>query len=621
MFDTGQQLMRQAYDVRTHMSVRFATPAAVLLLVLLTPSCRQARPAPAEFRDAIPLPEEPLVTQAESVGRYGGRFVIPETTAPRTFNAMMASETNTTALTDRMFIGLVDFDKTTQEIVPMLAKSWERASDGLTWTFHLRRGASFSDGHPLTSDDVVFSFTVAYDSALHPPIQDGMKMEGQNWTVTAPDSYTVVLKTPKPNALLLTLAAAVPILPKHVLQEPFQSGRFAAAYGVDTDPSKVVTSGPWRLRQYAAGEKTVLARNPYWFGVDQRKQRLPYLDELVYLVVSDAEAADLKFRSREVDGLVGLLPQSYPWYQEHQREGDFTLYDLGPSLSSTHFWFNLNPVRKPSPGKTLGEPAVGRTKYAWFSNPVFRRAVSMAIDRDAMIHSIFGGNGVKAWSITTVGDKVWYNPHVIAYDYNPAEARRLLAGLGWKDSNGDGVIEDAKGNPVRFALETNSNATTRVAMANFIKDDLAKLGIAVTLSAIDFNTLVTHYRNDFHYDAALSGLVSGLPTDPGLAQNVWRSSGISHRWNVRQPVPETPEEARIDGLMDRLISEPDLGRRKDIWTDIENIVNEQSWIIWLPSAILKVPVRNRFGNMHPTVFDNQLLRGIEQVYLKPQPSV
>ena len=82
------------------------------------------------------------------------------------------------------------------------------------------------------------------------------------------------------------------------------------------------------------GEKTVLGRNPYYYGFDQHKQRLPYLDELVFLIVPDQDAADLKFRSGELDGLDNVKPENYKWYEENQQKGNFTLHDLGPALSS-----------------------------------------------------------------------------------------------------------------------------------------------------------------------------------------------------------------------------------------------------------------------------------------------
>ena len=114
---------------------------------------------------------------------------------------------------------------------------------------------------------------------------------------------------------------------------------------------------------------------------------------------------------------------------------------------------------------------------------MFRRAVSMAIDRDAMIPSVFFGEARKNWAIATPANKMWHSPDLVRYDYNPAEAKRLLASLGWKDGNGDGVLEDARGNPITFTLKTNSDNTLRIGMANFIKDDLAKVGINVIARA------------------------------------------------------------------------------------------------------------------------------------------
>ena len=599
------------------------SPKRVVALIMLFGICGlglegcDRRPGDvAGARDEAPLPSEPLTKQVASVGRYGGRFVLGETNPPKTFNAMMANETSSTDITGQLFVGLAEFDKITQKEGPNLATSWEVAPDGLTWTFHLRRGAAFSDGHPMTADDVLFSFAVVYDPTLHPAGQDLLKMDGKSFDISAPDPQTVVIKTPAPNAMLVALASSVPIVPKHILEPAFKSGAFASAYNVSTPPDKLVTSGPWRLQQYVPGEKTVLGPNPHWFGVDQQRHRLPYLNELVYLVVPDQDAADLKFRSGELDGLENVKPENYRWYEEHQQEGNFTLLDLGPRLSSNFFWFNLNPVRKPTPGKKVGEPWVGPVKYAWFNNPVFRRAVSMAVDRDAMIPSIFYGYAMKNWSTATPGNKLWHNPDIIRYDHNIDEARRLLASLGWKDTNSDGVLEDTRGNPISFSLKTNSDNLLRIGMTNFIKDDLAKVGIKVTLAPVNFNTLVTNIRDDFQYDAVLLGLQSGVPPDPGMGQNVWRSSGRTHQWNTSQPKPETPQEARIDKLMDALVSTPDFAKRKEAWNEIQNIVNEQCWMVWLPTQVIKVPVRSRFGNLQPTSIPHVLLRDIEQVYVK-----
>ena len=589
---------------------------ALCATTIASSGCRRRAADAVEYSDPHPLPAEPAIYEAASSGRYGGRFVLGQISNPRTFNAMMANEQSSSDITERAFTRLAEHDNIAQKNIPGLAKSWEMAADGLTWTFHLRKGAAFSDGHPMTAEDVLFSFRLAYDDTLHPSVQDLLKMGGKPFEVTSPDPHTVVIKSPASNAALVDSVASVPIMPKHVLEASFKDGSFASAYNVSTPPDKIVTSGAWRVKQYVPGEKTVLGRNPYWFGVDQQNRLLPYLDEIVFLIVPDLDAADLKFRAGELHGLDDVKPENYRWYTDNQQKANFTLYDLGPDMNTNHFWFNLNKVQKATPGKKIGDPFADPVKYSWFNNPVFRRAVSMAIDRDAMIPSVFFGDGVKNWAIATPSNKLWHSPDLIKFDYNPEEAKRLLAGLGWKDRNGDGVIEDARGNAVTFTLKTNSSNTTRIAMTNFIKEDLAKIGINVLPAPIDFNTVITNLRSDFQYDAILLGLQSGVPPDPSMMGNVWRSSGLTHQWFLAQAKPDTPEEARIDRLMDVIVGAQNLGERQKAYKEIETIANEQNWMIWLPIRVQKLPVSNRFGNIQPSILRHRILWNSYSIYVK-----
>jgi len=603
---------------------RTLTGATLALAIGAVAACGGGGNAPASqtqtqkavVREPKPLPEEPRVDRTPEIGTYGGRFVLGQTTGPKTFNAMMAGETSSTDVTRLLFTALIDFDNETQEEVPALAKTWDVASDGLTWTYHLRKGAAFSDGHPITSADVLFSFQVAYDDTLHPSVQDLLITGTRKWDISAPDDYTIVVKLPAPNAMTSASVGSVNILPKHVLEAPFKSGAFASAYSVNTPPEQLVTSGPWRLKQYVPGEKTVVEPNPYWYGVDTQKNRLPYLDEVVFLVLPDQDAADLKFRAGQIDGLDNVKPENYQWYAENQQQNNYTLYDLGPSLSTNFFFFNLNTAHKTENGKKVGDPYVDPGKFAYFNNPVFRRAVSMAVDRDAMIPSIFFGDAVKNWSQSTAGAKAWYTPDVVKYDYNPDEAKRQLASLGFKDSNGDGILEDTHGQPVSFSIKTNSDNKMRVGMANFIRDDLAKVGIKVTLVPVDFNTLITNIRDDKQYEAVLLGLQTGVPPDPAMGQNTWRSSGRTHNWHISEPTPATPEEAHIDKLMDTLVSVSDMTVRRQAWTEVQNIVNQMSWLIWLPTMNAKLPMRNGFGNAKPSVIPHRLLWNIDRVFVK-----
>ncbi len=587
-----------------------------LALAVAAGGCGQTGQTKTAYHDPNPLPPDTMTVAAAEIGTYGGRFVIGATSAPKTFNAIMANETSSTDVTQLLFMGLADYDNATQKDIPALAKSWDVSPDGLTWTWHLRRGARFSDGHPITSEDVLFCFKVVYDDKLHPSLQDLLKPGGKPMEVFAPDSYTVVTRIAVRNAMVVPAVGSLRIMPKHILEPAYLNGDFAAAYNTSTAPESLVTTGAWTVGQFVPGEKLVLSRNPWWYGVDAKGQRLPYLDEVVFLFVPDQEAATLKFQSGELHGLDNVKPEDYQRYAERQEKENFTLYDLGPSLTTNFFWFNLNTVHEAKPGKRLGAPYADPVKYAWFRNPVFRRAVSMAIDRDAIIKSVLFGEAVKNWAIMTPGAKQWYDPDVKGYDYDPEQAKRLLANLGWKDGNGDGYLEDTQGHTIAFTLKTNGDNKVRMQMSNFIKDDLAKIGIKCTPVGADFNTLVTNIREDFQYDAISLGLGSAVPADPGMGQNFFRSSGPTHYWNAKQPNPETKEEAAINQLMDACVGTLDLAKRREAATQLQQIINQQCWVIWMPTVRAKIPVRNGFGNLQPTIIPHRILWNIDRVFVK-----
>jgi peptide/nickel transport system substrate-binding protein len=151
-------------------------------------------------------------------------------------------------------------------------------------------------------------------------------------------------------------------------------------------------------------------------------------------------------------------------------------------------------------------------------------------------------------------------------------------------------------------------------------DDLAKVGIKVNLVPVDFNTLITNLRSDFQYDAMLLGLQGSAPPTPGNGQNVWRSSGDAHQWFVKQQKPDTPEEARIDHLMDVILTNQDVAAQKTAWREMQTIVSEQAWMTWLPALEVKVPVSNRFGNVQPSILAHRILWNIERLFVKSRES-
>jgi peptide/nickel transport system substrate-binding protein len=599
-----------------------AAAAFMTCLALALAGCGGGARGSGTYVDHHPLPPDTMTTAMDEPGKYGGRFVAGATSSPRTFNPIMANETSSNEIIQLLFISLTDIDYRTQADIPMLAKAWEFSDDKRTVTYHLRRGATFSDGHPITSEDVKFCFDVVMDRELHPSMQDHLVMElgGRRvpFTYSAPDSYTFVLTSPAVDALILAHAGNIRVLPKHVLEPAFKAGRFASAYGVNTPPESLVTSGAFRVRSFAENQQTVLERNPYWFGVDASGRRLPYLDQVVFRVAKDQEVAAQMFHAGELDGLDNVKPEDYRQYAADQQRKDFTLHEVGPSFNTNFFWFNLNKVRQAEKGRKVGEPRVEPWKYAIFSNRDFRRAVSMAIDRDAMVKGPFYGYGFKAWSIMTSGNARWYDSTITAPDHDPEGAKALLDQLGFTDRNGDGIREDAAGHPISFTLVFNADNKLRASIATLMQDDLAKVGIKLVPSGLDFNTLVTKTRNEYQYDACLLGLGSAVPADPAMGANFWKTSGITHYWASKQPEgkADTPAEARINALFQQHVNTTDLGERKATFREMSQVLNDECFVIWLPTLELRIPVSSRFGNVHPSPMPHRILWNADRIFEK-----
>jgi peptide/nickel transport system substrate-binding protein len=593
--------------------VRRPAPFSACVFTIVTLSSCGGSAAPPEGRayvDTLPAPEEPLVMRSGDVGSYGGRFVMTTTSMPETFNPITSTTTYSADVTDRLFVALTTLRLDTQETAPSLASRWECSDDALSCTFHLRRGAKFSDGHPITAEDVAFTFEAINDPKVATFNRDLWQMDGVPFQIATPDAATVIVRAPKPNGNLLSYVGLVPILPKHVLQPMLKDGTFNRAYGLNTPPAEVVTSGPWRLMRYVSNERIELSRNPYWFGTDAKGQRQPFLDQLMFLIVPDTETADLMFRSGQADAMTRPAPATVQWYVEHQEGADFTVHTLGPALGTSLIFFNQND------GEAGEAPPVGTIKAAWFKNPVFRRAVAAAIDRDAIIASVLSGHGVKYWTNATPADKRWHVPDIPHEDYNPERARRLLASLGWRDRDGDDVLEDTDGHTVSFSLTTSTGVTTSVGMANFVRDDLAKIGMRVTLNAVEFNTLSNNLDTK-KYDAIAMGFSRGTLDPPA---RFFRSDG-RHPWQKQIRPPLSREQQRVDELAALILGDTNVDRRKAWFRELNTIVNEQAWVIWMPVQVMRTPLRNRFGNLRPSSLSSSassVLWNAEEFFVAPQ---
>jgi len=285
--------------------------------------------------------EELLVLPGE-VGRSGGRLVVSLRGEPKTLNPIVAADTRSREVIGVMQGDLVHINRVTQLTEPALAKSWKVSADGLTYTLVLRKGLKFSDGHSMDAEDVLFSFQVYLDENTHAPQRDLIIVGGKPIVVRKIDAQTVVFQMPKPYGVGERLFDGMAILPRHLLEKSFQEGKLGQIGSLSAAANQWAGLGPFRLKEYVAGQRLVLERNPYYWKSDSKGTRLPYLDELVFLFVPNADAQVLKFQSGETDMISQLGAENFSVLSRQQN--GFTVTDAGPGLEYNFLFFNLNDI-------------------------------------------------------------------------------------------------------------------------------------------------------------------------------------------------------------------------------------------------------------------------------------
>jgi peptide/nickel transport system substrate-binding protein len=592
---------------------------APILLVLavaifgLSGCGKKTETAPGKPAASYPLPAPPVVVDCEP-GNLGGRFVIAELGDPKTFNPIMENEQSSQDILRMMFWTLLNLDSPTQDLKPGLAESWTNSPDGKTWTITLRKNLRWSDGEPLTADDVVFTCNdVIFNTNIDNVTRDSFMINGQPFVAKKIDDLTFQIVTPEVYApFLTTFAASVNILPKHILAKAVADGTFVSAYGINSDPAFVVGSGPYRLKEYKAAQYTRLERNPYFCEVDKQGQRLPYFDDVIFTVVPNMNAMSLRFLSGESDVDDNIYAYEYEHFKTEEQKGKFKLLEPGISTEMSFFWFNQNT----NVNAKTGQPIVDPKKLKWFRNTKFRQAVSYDIDRDAILKSVDSGRGIPAYGFETPGNKKWFNPNIRNYLHDLDKAKALLKEIGIGQRNGDEFATDADGNKIEFVLNSNTGNSVREKVAVLIANDLKQLGFNVTFQPIEFNTLITKIDDTHDYECVLLGLYS-TGTDPSLGMNVIKSSGYTHQWFPRQTTPSTDWEARMDYLMDAQNKTLDFAERKKDYDEVQAILAEQQPMIFTRTPIFYAAIRADVGNVRPTPLSiYRATWNLEELYFK-----
>lgn len=531
----------------------------------------------------------------------GGSLTASVRSEPRSFNRYVAPDPTSDLVSLLTHGKLVRINKETQAWEPWLAEEVAASPDGMTYTLTLREDVTFSDGTPLTSADVLFSFRAVYDPDTGSALADALRVDGAPLEVTAPDAHTVVVRFPAAFGPGPRLLDNLPILPAHLLEPALTAGEFRSAWSLTTPPSELAGLGPFVLADYVAGQRLVFARNPHYWRRDASGGALPYLDRLVLEIVPEQNAEILRLESGDVDLIASeIRAEDYVAAKRAADDGRLRLVDLGVGLDPSLLWFNLDPDSK------ANDP-----RRAWLQSRELRQAISAAVDRESFADTVFLGAGAPVFGPVTPANRQWFSSSVPTDRFDPARARALLRQAGLDDRDNDGSLEDASGAAVRFSLLTQKGHTGRERGAAVLQQDLGDLGIQVDIVALEPGALFDRYsRAD--YDAMYFGMLAS-DTDPAVNLDFWLSSGAFHVWHPGQDTPSTEWERRIDNLMLRQVATVDHAERRRLFDEVQTIFASELPAIYFVAPRVFVAMSSRVANATPVVLRPQVLWDAERL--------
>ncbi|WP_416235810.1 ABC transporter substrate-binding protein [Pseudanabaena sp. CCNP1317] len=555
------------------------------------------------------------------------RLVVPLDSDIKTFNPVLINDAYSGIVIGYTLSGLISENPITKELEAELAEKWEFQQDGKQLIFTMRPDLKWSDGQPLTVDDVLFTYqNIIFNEKIPTGTRDVLRI-GQSQTlpkVEKLDDRRISFLLSEPFAPALRTLGGIGVLPKHVFEPTLQEDpnapekklKFLETWTLSTPVNQLVGSGAYMIQEYRPSERVIYKPNPYYW----RKGK-PYIEQFVMQIVESPDTALLRFRSQDLD-MYRLRGEDYQLLKRFEQRDRYKIYNAGPATGQAFIMFNLNKGRNPK----TNEPFVDLKKSKWFNDVNFRRAVAYALNREAMITNLSRGLAQTQNSPVSIPSPYFFPPEkgLKVYDYQPEKSKEILLQAGYK-YNSEQQLLDAEGNLVRFTLLAPAGG--RVAMGAQIKSDLEKIGMKIDFNPVDFRIISDKLDNSKQWDATILGFTGGA--EPNSAINLWATDGDSHLFN-KGPVGDEPPfpgreiadwEKKIHSLMIQGAQELDETKRKAIYAEYQQLVQEQLPLIHLTIPLYLVAVRDRVENAQPSSLAGSTgvtgaLWNIEQLKLK-----
>lgn len=550
-----------------------------------------------------------------------GDWVISHTLSdPEGLNPIITNDATSSAIGKFIFEAMLELDYATAELTPVLAESRPVISDDhLTYTFTLKKNVKFSDGHPLTAKDVLFSFKVV----KNPLIINAAPLRNYFLDVKdvqTPDDYTVVITMTKPYFLAESFLGGLQVLPKHILDPENLTDKYAIAEtnnpevaakseAMNTfakwfqEPEKnrekkyLVGSGPYTFEEWRTSENIRIKRFDGYWNKGNNKYKTSYPDQIVFKVVNDRPAAVTALKNGELDFMEYIPPVLFTDIDTTTSQNITTSSYLVP----TYMYIGWNQ------------------RYTVFNDKKTRQALSYLVDKSMLIKNVMRGFAISTNSPIYFG-RPEYDSTLNQYSYSPEKAKQLLAEAGWKDSNGDGILDrmdNGKRADFSFTFLLNAGNETRENIALLLIEEFKKVGIRAQAQKIEWSVFLENLKSG-KFEAFIGAWVND-PTPSDLYQ-IWHSSQIENKGSNYAAF----SNQRADQLIENIRTEFDEAKRMESYKEIQQIINDEQpytflWVLKYPTAYNKRLQGVQFYTVRPGyVLNNWWVPTATQKYTNAQ---
>ncbi len=475
---------------------------------------------------------------------------------PDVLNPLTSTDAYASRIESLIYDSLIERDNETLEWKPKMADRWEVSPDKLHFTFHLRPGIRWQDGKPVTVDDIIYSFERIMDPKVDSPhlrvyYQDILKVEKL-------DDLTVRFTYKRPYFMALEFCGGIPIVPKHL----FDNGEDFNTHHLNRAP---VGNGPYRFVAWETGKRIVLEKNDDYWAIGVLPNKVPEIKRISMEVIAEDTVALQVLKKGGLD-YAGLRP--IQWVRQ---------------TDSEHFKEKFNKYEFNTPGYSF----IGwNMTRPFFSDKRVRRAMTMLVNREDILQKLNFGLGRIVTGPFYIETKD-YDPNVKPLPYDPMAAKKLLAEAGWKDHDGDGIL-DKDGKPFRFEFLIPSGRKFAERLATILKEDLQKVGIEMEIRRIEWAVFIKNL-DERNFDAVTLSWVFGFEQDP---YQVWHSSQAEKGSNF-----VGFKNAEADRLIEKGRTEFDRDKRAALYRKLSDLIDDEQPYTFLFSSPSLVALQKRFTNV------------------------